>query len=156
MNILVNRYYSDDDTTLSIVKLGDFFACHGLEDEYRKKKVYGKTRIPAGKYNIELRQAGRVHQKYKKKFDFHKGVLWIKNVPGFKWIYIHCGYVHTHTEGCLLIGMTSHIGDLCSLEGSEKAYTVLYPLIYESAKSGNLTIEFEDNDGTKTTNKKRN
>ena len=104
MKIDVDRFISDEDTTISRVMVDGQFICFGLEDEYREEKVVGETRIPAGTYKITLRTEGGFNQRYKKRFpDIHKGMLHIRNVPNFEYILIHCGNTDEHTKGCLLV-----------------------------------------------------
>jgi len=102
------RYSSDSDSTLStlhnIVNFRPEFLCYLLEDEYREVKVPGETRIPAGRYEIKLRTEGGMHGRYKDKYPWHKGMLWLQDVPNFTWIYIHPGVTDDHSEGCLLTG----------------------------------------------------
>ena len=59
MEILVDRFVSDDDSTISRVNVDGQFVCFGLEDEYRADKVPGETRIPAGTYRVTLRKGRR-------------------------------------------------------------------------------------------------
>jgi len=81
MEILVDRFISDDDSTVSKVSVEGKFVCFGLEDEYREEKVVGETRIPAGTYKIKLRTEGGHHEKYKKRFpDIHRGMLHLQEV----------------------------------------------------------------------------
>lgn len=81
--------------------------CFTLEDERRDVKVAGETRIPAGRYCIELRTDGGMHAKYSKRFpNEHKGMLWLRNVPGFEWVYFHIGNTEDETNGCILLGET--------------------------------------------------
>ncbi len=69
------------------------FLSYTLEDEYRDDKVMSKTRIPAGTYEITLRKEGGMYQSYTERFgsDFNKGMLWVRNVYNFEYIYIHVG-----------------------------------------------------------------
>lgn len=80
------------------------FECFALEDERRDIKVAGETRIPPGLYQIKLRPAGGMHERYKARFDDHHGMLWLQNVPGFEWVYIHIGNTDDETAGCILVG----------------------------------------------------
>ena len=96
LNLIQIRYDSGSDSTLSILGIPaeKEFLCYILEDEHRDVKVAGETRIPAGRYEIKLRppEQGNVNAKYMSKFpDMHKGRLWLQDVPGFTWIYIHIG-----------------------------------------------------------------
>ena len=50
MKIEVDRFISDEDSTISHVKVDGAFVCFGLEDEFRVEKKHGETRIPAGRY----------------------------------------------------------------------------------------------------------
>src|SRR4051812_40685321 len=105
MKILVDRFISDQNTTISHIQVDGKFVCFGLEDEFRPTKVSKETRIPAGEYKIKLRTSGPHHEKYKKKFpDFHRGMLELRDVPNFNDILIHIGNTEKDTDGCLLVG----------------------------------------------------
>lgn len=73
-----------------------------IEDGFREVKEMGKTRIPAGTYEIVPRQNGRHFDEYKPKFG-HTFTFWVKEVPNFQWIMIHIGNTPEDTEGCLLL-----------------------------------------------------
>ena len=89
MKITVVRIKSDDDATLSLVSVDGYFQCFGLEDEYREEKIAGETRIPAGLYNVGVRDEGGFHNRYMRKFSkFHRGMLEVQDVPNFKYILI--------------------------------------------------------------------
>jgi len=89
MEILVDRFVSDADATISRVSVDDKFVCFGLEDEFREEKVVGETRIPDGDYQITLRTEGRFHERYSTRFEeFHRGMLHIRDVPNFTFIFI--------------------------------------------------------------------
>lgn len=150
MKLEVLRYCSRSEFTLGglfDVTSNKEFLCFTLEDEYRKEKVYGKTRIPAGEYEIELLTDGSYHGKYLKRFsEFHKGMLWVKDVPGFEGILIHTGVTHEHTSGCLILGnainaMTGNISY------STDAYKRIYSHVLPSLLEGNrVTINYVDFD----------
>lgn len=129
------------------------FLCYTLEDEYRplEAKVMGETRIPAGTYNITLRTVGGFHGRYSKRYgDMHKGMLWVRNVPGFEYILIHSGNTDEHTAGCLLVGNTQN-ENITKKDGfigaSRTAYERIYPPIAGALVSGKkVTIEYIDYD----------
>lgn len=149
MKILVDRFTSDSDTTISRVFVDGHYFCFGLEDEYRLKKVWSETRIPAGTYKIGVRDVGGFHDKYKKRFaDIHNGMLHIMDVPDFEHILIHCGNKDDDTAGCLLVGdgAITTPGDMM-ITNSTDAYRRFYSQVIDAAKSGMLEITFIDNDG---------
>lgn len=151
MLILVDRFTSDDDTTISRVLVDGNFVCFGLEDEYREQKVSKETRIPAGTYNITLRTAGSFNTRYAARFpDIHRGMLHIRNVPNFKWILIHCGNTDEDTAGCLLVGSqaVTEPGDM-KIINSTAAYRRLYSMVVDAAANKSLSITFLDNDRAK-------
>lgn len=131
------------------------FLCYTLEDEYRplKDKVMGETRIPAGTYKMTLRTVGGFHSRYLKKYgdDFHKGMLWVRGVPGFEYILIHTGNTDEHTAGCLLVGDTQTENTTSKPDGfvgsSVTAYKRIYPSIAKALKDGkSVTITYTDFD----------
>lgn len=85
--------------------IGDLFVngtkeCYTLEDKDRhledgiNEKVYGKTAIPRGIYEIELTYSNR----------FKRVLPLLKDVPGFEGIRIHPGNTDEDTDGCILVG----------------------------------------------------
>ena len=148
MKITVERFTSDDDTTLSLILVDGGFVCFGLEDEYQEHKVVGETRIPEGEYNIGIRNVGGFHARYCKRFQgLHQGMLQVLDVPNFQYVLIHVGNDHTNTEGCLLAGVLaqSRGGDM-SVGSSVEAYKKLYRAVIEAALDDDLTIEYIDRD----------
>ncbi len=86
--------------------INGFFYAYTLEDVVRDKnndgdlqdpgetKVYGKTAIPCGKYEVVLTLSNR----------FKKTMPLLLDVPGFTGIRIHGGNTDEDTLGCPLIG----------------------------------------------------
>lgn len=128
-----------DSRTATIFKPTEYKT---LEDTQRDKKIDGETRIPAGTYEIKLRDEGAMTQKYARRFpDMHAGMLWLQDVPGFKWVYGHIGNTHLDTAGCILFGMTSGVKHSMSavenvLYESAKAYAQIYLLVSRAILSG--------------------
>lgn len=107
-----------------------------LEDVERTEKVYGKTAIPKGKYQIKLRTEGTKTLKYAKVFpDIHKGMLWLQNVPNYEYVYIHTGTTELDTLGCILVGDTI-ISKQQMIIDSRIAYKRLYKVIIEAMNKG--------------------
>lgn len=148
MELCVERFASDKDTTLSLVRLDNEFQCFGLEDEYREDKLAGETRIPADRYRIGVRTEGGFHIRYGRKFmGMHRGILQIMDVPEFTYVLIHVGNTDDDTAGCLLVGQgaQSRPEDM-SVQASVAAYKDLYRKVIDSALADDLTIQFVDLD----------
>lgn len=154
MKLEVLRISSQADSTNGIlfdVTEGRKFLCYTLEDEYRAEKVKGETRIPAGTYKITLRTVGGFDARYTKKYgEMHKGMLWVRDVPGFEYILIHTGNTDEHTAGCLLVG-SSQQDNVSKSDGmvgaSVTAYKKIYPPIAAALEAGEeVTITYIDYD----------
>ena len=149
MEIIVDRFTQTESVTFSEIIIDKITVCFGLEDIYREKKVHGKTRIPEGTYDVNLRTVGGFHKKYTNKFkdtNFkHKGMLWVRDVPKFKYILIHIGNYAKNTDGCLLLG-SSFNPHTNMVNSSKSAYTKFYPLVVAAAEANDLTIRYIDND----------
>ncbi len=148
MKLKSQRINDNGESTFSMFYIDGAFACFILEDEHRTKKVWGETRIPAGKYDVELRTEGRFHGRYTKRFPkMHKGMLHIIGVPNFKWILIHIGNTDDDTAGCLLVGDTvkNNVVKNGKIESSTIAYKRIYPPIAKALLDGEkVTIEIID------------
>jgi len=157
MKYEVLRISSQKDSTSGLLFEVDngkrTFLCYTLEDEQRDVKVWGETRIPAGTYKLGLRTEGGFHTKYISKFgaDFHKGMIWVLDVPKFEYILWHIGNTDENTAGCLLLG-DSQESNLVKKDGfvgsSTNAYKLVYPRVLAAIQSGlNVEVEYIDYDG---------
>jgi hypothetical protein len=147
MKLQVVRYNFQDDFTDGLLFIDGKFIAHTLEDEKRDVKVWGETCTPVGEYEITLRTVGRIHNNYLRKFgeDWHKGTLWVRNVPNFKYILIHIGNTDEHTAGCLLVGSTNNIDDKGFIGQSANAYKKMYPIVRDALLKGEkVTIEYTE------------
>ena len=149
-HLRVERFKSNNDATLSRIYLVDTatgkntFLCHGLEDEARAVKVAGETRIPAGVYRVDLRREGGFHSRYAERFkSFHRGMIWLRNVPQFSWVLWHVGNTDDDTAGCLLLGNARGYRLTYSAKTYQRVYEVIAPMI----ERGEIeTVEYTDND----------
>ena len=118
--------------------------CYTLEDEFREVKVSGETRIPAGTYELKIRTEGSLTKRYEARFpDFHEGMIWLQNVPNFKWIYIHCGNDDDDTDGCILVGSYLRLNRVLN---SRSTYKAIYPGIVANIKKRKTYLEIIDYD----------
>ncbi len=145
------RYSDSGDDTAGLLFDVDRFLCHTLEDEARALKKFGETRIPAGTYQLALRKAGRLHSIYSDRYSFHRGMIWIRNVPKFTFIYFHTGNNDNHTDGCPLLGdmaVTNLVepgGD--NLLRSRAAYERVYPPIADAIEGDGAALTVYDSIG---------
>jgi len=144
MKITLRRVYDTPDHTIGILQIGTH-ASMTIEDAFHAPKIQGKTRIPSGSYDVGLRQDSPMARRYADKFgDGHKGMIWVKNVPDFTYVYLHIGNESRDTEGCVLVGRTADIKK-GFIGGSADAYKELYPLIMYAHKQGEqITITITD------------
>jgi hypothetical protein len=128
VNLTLRRIHDTSDHTVGLLQLG-IHVFTTLEDAFHIPKIAGKTRIPHGTYEIDLRTTSPMAAKYAERYGKkHRGMMWLKNVPNFDYVYIHVGNDEDDTEGCILVGRTldpqkGFIGE------SVNAYKELYPLV---------------------------
>lgn len=119
---------------------GNYF-CDTLEDTVRdlnkdgkfdngEKKVYGKTAIPYGIYEIKWTYSPR----------FKKYTPQLMNVPSFDGIRIHSGSTPADTAGCLLLGKNKKVGMVLN---SKATIAKFYTIIKDACSKGKVTIEIK-------------
>ena len=135
MKICVQRFMNTPKFSGGILFIDGKVVGFTMEDEKRKVKVKGETRIPAGVYQLRLQKAGEMHTRYAAKFPYHKGMLHLQNVPNFEGIFIHIGNTEKDTAGCLLVGLNFN---LCcdKITESTRLYEQIYPQIAKAIEAG--------------------
>lgn len=143
MYIQLNRLMDNGESTIGTVYVNGEFESFSIEDTKNEPKIYGKTRIPSGTYNIKLRTEGRMNLKYSDRYANHKGMLWLQNVENFEWVYIHVGNNSDDTDGCILLGNVCRAtSGKQEVQGSSLAYMSLYTKAIESFnRNEEVTIE---------------
>lgn len=146
MKLTLIRYDDTGESSGGLMFIDGKFFGHTVEDESRDEKVMHETRIPEGTFDIKLRNAGGMNERYREKFGTsHQGMLHLQDVPGFTWIYIHVGTHEGNTSGCILVGYGTslHTGEH-RLSHSTDAYVDLYDKICAELQSGgtvDITIQ---------------
>lgn len=139
----VLRKQQGNNSTLSEIYLNSHFICYGLEDIPRAKKIPGSTSIPLGIYPLGFNKDGGMNGNYYDRFPkLHRGMIEIKSIPGFSYVYIHIGNKHKETAGCLLVG-TGYVfehGDY-RLVQSVTAYKKLYGMLVRIMVEGEVFVE---------------
>jgi hypothetical protein len=139
MEIIVTRRWQGANSTLSTVMVDGKVQQFILEDtdreltqattlvDIKKTKIYGKTAIPSGRYQVVVTHSNR----------FKRLLPILLKVPGFTGIRIHPGNRHVNTEGCLLPGKTWWKEDSDFVVGSSRtASDSLQAKISDALKRG--------------------
>ena len=132
MKIKVVRDGLKEDCTLGKLYINDEFECFTLEDEVRLdgEKVYGKTAIPYGTYDIAV-----THSPH-----FGTDLPLLLSVPNFEGVRIHPGNTAADTEGCLLVGLQRSDS---TVTHSRLAFSSLFSKIRNALDEGEeVTIEY--------------
>lgn len=138
MEIIVKRIALKDDYTIGKMYVDGAYLCDTLEDKVRdynkdgdlkdanEQKVYGKSAIPYGRYEIAI---DVVSPKYAQRASY----IWcggylprLLNVPHFDGILIHAGNSAEDSAGCLLVGENKIKGRLVnSMATLKRLYAIL-------------------------------
>ena len=129
------------------------FLCYTMEDQYNPTKIYGETRIPAGTYKLTLRAEGGFHNRYLSRYgaEWHKGMIYVNEVPNYTYVLWHVGNSPKDTKGCLLLSKTQKD----SFGGASRAaYEEVYPIVRDAILSGEeVTVTYKNFDGNMVSNK---
>lgn len=126
MKLTLIRNKSSDKSTIGELLYNGIHQCWTLEDIERTEKVYGKTAIPKGTYEVVISYSNR----------FKRMLPLLLNVPDFTGVRIHSGNTAADTEGCVLVG--SKKGTDCVLE-SRAAFNALFAKL--KAEKSKIFIE---------------
>ncbi len=141
-----NRLTTGNYTGNFITNEEKTFRAFGLEDDFHEVKIKGQTRIPAGFYELILRDFAtdslHRHRKsldslpwFKANPDWHH--IQLKDVPNYGGILIHPVGDDSHTGGCLGFGYVFNmlLPDN-QLSESKKAINDFYAIVHPLLKSG--------------------
>ncbi len=145
MKLILKRNKNNGDTTLGIIQ-DNFIRMYSLEDEPRKVKVKGETRIPAGTYELKYREVlSPLTKKYRNRFPWFKWHLELQDVPGFDYVYVHIGNDDDDTDACILVGEKSGNWKIWN---STDAFTRFYHYVAGAFAAGErVFISILDEDG---------
>ena len=141
MKLTLKRIALRPTYTIGKLYIDDVYFCDTIEDTVRdinkngkfdnvEKKVYAKTTIPYGTYEIKWTYSPR----------FKKYTPQLMNVPSFEGIRIHAGNTSADTEGCLILGENKQVGKVLN---SRATINKFYPIIKEACSKGKVTIEIK-------------
>jgi hypothetical protein len=148
MRVTVHRIHDTGKATIGYLLVDGKYFCWTLEDEGRKAKIKGETRIWEGVYKLGIRKDDtpltvKHRQAYGSWFKYHIEIL---NIRDFTGVYIHAGNDETHTDGCLLLGdmlanpiIQPNKPLTASIQANKRFYELVYPKL---EKGEEVTIEF--------------
>lgn len=127
MELKLNRIFLGSSATIGELLVNDKHFCDTLEDRVRPEgeKVYGKTAIPEGTYEVKLTYSPR----------FKKILPEILNVPNFSGIRIHSLNKAEESEGCIGVGEWNG-KDTNWISNSRKAFNKLFAILQEASDRG--------------------
>lgn len=132
--ITLFRYQFNEHTTIGNLILPNGKRFYTLEDKVRsfgkngEGKIWGKTAIPSGKYQIVVNYSVR----------FKKPMPLLLNVPYFEGIRIHSGTTEANTAGCLLLGIDVYNGQLLQ---SRTAFDIFFKWLQVELTKAKVYIE---------------
>lgn len=119
MELKVKRVAKKDEYTIGRLYVDGNLFSDTLEDcdrgltqdmpleEIKAKKVYGKTAIPTGTYEIDMNTVSPKFEKRSWAKPYGGKIPRLVNVPGYEGVLIHVGNTSESTSGCLLVGKNS-------------------------------------------------
>lgn len=136
LKLIRDREHSPKGCVFGRLYINDKPVCWTLEDEEREltdgkkgltanEKVYAKTAIPVGLYEIRVTFSSR----------FKRDLPLLVDVPQFSGIRIHPGNTVEDTEGCILVGDVPDF-DSRFLGQSRAAFNRIFPMIKAAFVSG--------------------
>ena len=127
MELTLNRIFLGSSATIGELLINDKHLCDTLADRVRPEgeKVYGKTAIPEGTYEVKLTHSPR----------FKKILPEILNVPNFSGIRIHSLNKAEESEGCIGVGEWNG-KDTNWISNSRKAFNKLFAILQEASDRG--------------------
>lgn len=138
---VLQRYSDSGESTLGLLLRDGAFQCYTLEDEARAVKVAGETRIPAGRYQLKLRQElTPLTQRYRSRFSWFEWHVEVTPVRGFTNVYVHIGNDDDDTDACVLLGDVANNNRVSTgfISASEQAYRRWYIAMLNHLKGGGL------------------
>lgn len=142
IKLIRDREHSPEGCTFGRLYVNGKPFCWTIEDQEREwtdgvdglsaaEKIYGKTAIPCGTYQVVITYSNR----------FKRDLPLLVSVPNFTGVRIHPGNTAANTEGCILPGDAPDY-DGKFLGQSRVAFNRLYPLI-QSAIAGREPVSLE-------------
>ena len=152
MKLELKRIAKKPTYTIGKLYVNGQYVCNTIEDadrgltqdssleEIKKKKIYGKTAIPVGTYEVTLNV---VSPKYSKSPFMLKNanggrVPRLIDVPGWSGVLIHTGNPAEDSLGCIIVGINDKVG---MVTHSKETFIKLYKILQSAKDKITITIQ---------------
>lgn len=127
MELTLKRLTRTEKSTIGELHINGAFECYTLEDAERASKVYGRTAIPKGRYEVMINYSNR----------FKQYMPLLLNVPNYEGVRIHSGNTDADTLGCVLVGQAKGVD---VIGASRAAYKALFAKLKQVEKKEKIFI----------------
>lgn len=152
MELTLKRIAKRDTYTIGKLYVDGKYVCDTLEPkdrglnyrmplaEIKRKKVYGQTAIPTGRYEVLMNICSPKYSQKQKWKEYNGGFMpRLKNVPAYSGVLFHPGNTEKDTDGCPLVGENKLVGKVIN---SEATFKRLYPIMLDAHNRGEkITVE---------------
>lgn len=145
MELKLKRIALQDTYTIGRLYVDNHYFCDIIEDKVRdlarESKVYSKTAIPYGKYEVTMKvQSPKYSQRAS--YAWCNGYLpRLLNVPHFDGILIHAGNTAEDSAGCLIVGENKVKGQVINSMATLKRLVSILKYASDSGDKIWITIE---------------
>jgi hypothetical protein len=137
-DLLLIRRHDDGKATWGELHLlpPPFQLCYTLENTWRDNER-SVSCIPAGAWPLTVRTEGGWHEKYRKRYAWHQGMIEVQT-PNREFILFHAGNTHEDTRGCILPGIRlgKDSAGHHAVWSSGDAYRAIYRHLMKCANEG--------------------
>lgn len=154
MELKVKRKAFEKDYTVGKLYIDGVAFCDTLEDcdrgltqempleEIKAKKIYGKTAIPTGTYDIDMNTVSPKFNDRSWAKPYGGKIPRLIGVKGFEGVLLHVGNTASDSSGCLLCGKNTIVGMVTDSTNTFKMLMDNY-LIPAKKRGENITITIE-------------
>lgn len=150
MELKIDRRYKGTEYTIGSLYVDGSYFCDTLEDTDRgidssmspaditKKKIYGKTAIPTGTYNVDMNTISPRFKDRSWAKTYNGKIPRLLVVPGFDGVLIHPGNTASDTLGCILVGRNTIVGRVT--DSTATFHNLMKRLLEAKAKGESISI----------------
>lgn len=151
MKLVLKRIFTCPTYTIGHLYIDGKYFCDTLEDtdrgldsetmtveKIKSKKIYAKTAIPTGTYQITVNTVSPAFQDRYWAKEYEGKVPRLIDVPGYSGVLIHVGNTAEDTSGCILVGENKVKG---RVNNSTYTYSMLCKRLFSDPNNLSITIK---------------